>query len=107
VNHLDGLMPLADWRALDVAGQLVDVRDPDEFEAGHVPGARNLPLSQLRERYGELDAGRPVTLYCGVGQRAYYATRFLAQHGYRAANLSGGYATYCALVAGGVIRAVP
>jgi NADPH-dependent 2,4-dienoyl-CoA reductase/sulfur reductase-like enzyme/rhodanese-related sulfurtransferase len=103
VNHLDGLMPLADWHALGGAAQLVDVREPDEFAAGHIPGARNLPLSQLRERFRELRADAPVTLYCGVGQRAYYATRFLAQHGYRAANLSGGYTTYRALVAGGVI----
>jgi len=103
VNHLDGLMPLADWQALGSAVQLVDVREPDEFAAGHIPGARNLPLSQLRDRVAELSAEQPVTLYCGVGQRAYYATRFLLQHGYRAANLSGGYTTYQALLAGGVI----
>jgi rhodanese-related sulfurtransferase len=102
VNHLDGLMPLADWRAL-AGAQLVDVRERDEFAKGHIPGARNLPLSQMRLRYRELDAGRPVTLCCGVGQRAYYAARFLAQHGYRAANLSGGYTTYKALLAAGVI----
>jgi rhodanese-related sulfurtransferase len=38
-------------------------------------------------------------VYCGVGQRAYYAVRFLLQRGFRAANLSGGYATYRALQA--------
>jgi rhodanese-related sulfurtransferase len=104
VNHLDGLMPLADWRAVAAGdGQLIDVREADEFAAGHIPGARNLPLSQLRERYRELPADRALTLYCGVGQRAYYATRFLLQHDYRAANLSGGYTTYKALLAGGVI----
>jgi rhodanese-related sulfurtransferase len=103
VNHLDGLMPLADWRAL-MGARLVDVREPDEFAKGHIPGARNLPLSQLRQRYRELSREEPVTLYCGVGQRAYFAARFLAQHGYRAANLSGGFTTYKALVAGGVIR---
>ena len=102
VNHLDGLMPLADWRGL-ASAQLVDVRQPDEFAAGHIDGAINLPLSQLRERYRELPANRPLALYCGVGQRAYYGTRFLLQHGYRAANLSGGFTTYQALVAGGVI----
>lgn len=103
VNHLDGLMPLADWRALAEVRQLIDVRDPDEFAAGHIAGARNLPLSQLRERVGELDRSHPVVCYCGVGQRAYYATRFLLQSGLHAANLSGGYTTYRALVAGGVI----
>jgi len=110
VNHLDGLMPLADWGALgDGGARLVDVREPDEFASGHIPGAFNLPLSQLRQRHRELERGRPVTLYCGVGQRAYYAARFLAHHGFRAANLSGGYATYQALLAGSVIppRVVP
>lgn len=104
VNHLDGLMPLGDWRAVHDAGAVVvDVREPPEFDAGHVPGARNLPLSQLRERYRELPAGTPLLLYCGVGQRAYYATRFLAQHGYQAANLSGGFTTYTALRSAGVV----
>jgi NADPH-dependent 2,4-dienoyl-CoA reductase/sulfur reductase-like enzyme/rhodanese-related sulfurtransferase len=103
-NVLSGDMPLADWRAV-VTGdaRVVDVREPGEFAAGHVPGATNLPLSQLRERYRELPADREVWLCCGVGQRAYYATRFLAQHGYRVRNLSGGYATYRALRAGGVL----
>ncbi len=104
VNHLDGRMPLADWHRLGADGAcLVDVREPQEFSAGHIAGAVNLPLSQLRERYAELSTDRPLQLYCGVGQRAYYATRFLAQHGYHAANLSGGYTTYQALVAGGVL----
>jgi NADPH-dependent 2,4-dienoyl-CoA reductase/sulfur reductase-like enzyme/rhodanese-related sulfurtransferase len=103
-NVLSEDMPLADWAQLgkrDVL--LVDVREADEFAAGHVPGAINLPLSQLRERYTEIPAGREVWLSCGVGQRAYYATRFLAQHGYRARNLSGGFTTYRALQAAGLL----
>ena len=103
VNHLDGLMPLADWRDLGgVDALVVDVRDPDEYDAGHVPGAINVPLAQLRRRHEELPRDRPLALCCGVGQRAYYATRFLLQRGYRAANLSGGYATYRALRAVGL-----
>ncbi len=103
-NHLDGLMPLADWRELHERGSVVvDVREPAEYAAGHVDGALNLPLSQLRARYRELPADAPLLLYCGVGQRAYYATRFLTQHGYRAANLSGGYTTYQALQAAGIV----
>jgi rhodanese-related sulfurtransferase len=104
VNHLDGLMPLVDWKNVGARGTaVVDVREPDEYAAGHIPGAVNLPLSQLRERYRELAGDRPLALYCGVGQRAYYATRFLLQHGYRAANLSGGYTTYRALRAAGLV----
>jgi rhodanese-related sulfurtransferase len=103
-NVLDGDMPLADWRRLGRGDAVViDVREPEEYAAGHVPGARNVPLSRLRERYGELPREREVWLVCGVGQRAYYATRFLAQHGYRVRNLSGGFTTYRALVASGVV----
>jgi NADPH-dependent 2,4-dienoyl-CoA reductase/sulfur reductase-like enzyme/rhodanese-related sulfurtransferase len=94
-NALAGDMPLADWERIDDTDALiVDVREPGEFGAGHVPRSINLPLSELRERWGELPRDRELWLSCGVGQRAYYATRFLAQHGYRARNLSGGYATY-------------
>jgi NADPH-dependent 2,4-dienoyl-CoA reductase/sulfur reductase-like enzyme/rhodanese-related sulfurtransferase len=94
-NVLAGDMPLADWdRINDTSALIVDVREPGEFAAGHVPRSINLPLSQLRERFGELPRDRELWLCCGVGQRAYYATRFLAQHGYRARNLSGGYTTY-------------
>jgi rhodanese-related sulfurtransferase len=103
-NVLNGDMPLADWAQLGRADALlVDVREPDEFLAGHLPGAINLPLSRMRERYAELPTDREIWLSCGVGQRAYFATRFLAQHGYRVRNLSGGVSTYRALAAAGVV----
>jgi NADPH-dependent 2,4-dienoyl-CoA reductase/sulfur reductase-like enzyme/rhodanese-related sulfurtransferase len=103
VNHLDGLMPLTDWQSLGgPEAVVVDVRDSDEYAAGHIPGAINVPLAQLRQRHGELPRQRPLALCCGVGQRAYYATRFLVQRGYAAANLSGGYTTYRALRATGL-----
>jgi rhodanese-related sulfurtransferase len=96
VNHLDGLMPLARWDVL-ASARLVDVREPDEYAAGHVEGAVNVPLSQLRRRHDELPHDRRLAIYCAAGQRGYYAARFLLQHGYEAANLSGGYTTYRAL----------
>ena len=83
-NVLNGDMPVADWRELDrTDALLIDVREPDEFVAGHIPNAINLPLSQMRERYVELPTNREIWTCCVVGQRAYFATRFLAQHGYR------------------------
>jgi NADPH-dependent 2,4-dienoyl-CoA reductase/sulfur reductase-like enzyme/rhodanese-related sulfurtransferase len=94
-NVLNGDMPLAAWERLERTDALVlDVREPDEFARGHVPGSVNLPLSQMRERYGDLPQDREIWVCCSVGQRAYYATRFLAQHGYHVRNLSGGYTTY-------------
>ena len=96
-NVLNGDMPVVDWLALRRTDALMlDVREPEEFVAGHVANVVNLPLSQLRDRYIELPKNRDIWISCGVGQRAYYATRFLAQHGYRAWTLSGGYATYMA-----------
>ena len=94
-NALRGDNPLADWGQLGSDGAfLLDVRDPDEFEEGHIPGAFNLPLNEIRTRMAELPRDREISIYCGVGQRAYYATRLLLQNGYRAKNLAGGIRTY-------------
>jgi rhodanese-related sulfurtransferase len=103
-NVLNGDMPVADWLELDrTDALLVDVREAHEFATGHIPAALNLPLSELRTRYAELPKDREIWISCGVGQRAYYATRFLAQHGYRAAVLPGGAATYGAFRRAGLV----
>ena len=95
IDVLNGDMPVADWLALDrTEALLVDVREPDEFADGHIPNAINLPLSQMRDRYAELPTNPEIWTCCGVGQRAYFATRFLMQHIDRSRNLSGGYTTY-------------
>jgi rhodanese-related sulfurtransferase len=73
---------------------LLDVRTAREFSAGHIPGAVNIPVDELRSRLGEVPADRPVTVYCQVGQRGYLATRLLLQEGFRATNLAGGFRTY-------------
>lgn len=98
VNHLVGDLPLADWASI-ASGRycIVDVREPSEYAAGHIDGALNVPLSLLRRRWKELPRERELVLYCQVGQRGYYATRFLLQQGVRCANLPGGFETYRAL----------
>ncbi len=94
-NHLRGDDPLVHWQSPQLASfDLLDVRDPDEFAAGHAPGARNLPLNALRSRLGELSKERPLAVYCAVGARGHNAVRLLRQHGFDAANLSGGYTTF-------------
>jgi NADPH-dependent 2,4-dienoyl-CoA reductase/sulfur reductase-like enzyme/rhodanese-related sulfurtransferase len=73
---------------------LVDVRTPQEYERGHIPGAVNIPVDELRSRLNELPGDRELTVYCQAGQRGYFATRILNQVGYKATNVGGGYKTY-------------
>jgi len=78
---------------------LVDVRTPEEFDAGTIPGAINLPLDDLRERRDEL-AGRRALVFCRVGQRGHVAASLLGQLGVTVANLDGGFLTWSSLNAG-------
>lgn len=90
-NQLRGDLPAARWDELEASGALlVDVREPDEFEAGHVPGAINAPLSGLRQHLEELPRDRPIWLYCYSGKRSYDAVRALVQRGFDARTLPGG-----------------
>lgn len=73
---------------------LLDVRTTQEFASGHMPGALNIPLDDLRSRLGELPRDRTVAAYCQVGQRGYMATRILLQAGYAVVNIGGGYKTF-------------
>lgn len=76
---------------------LVDVRTPLEFGLGSLAGAVNIPLDDLRSRFGEIPRDKEVILFCQVGLRGYLAFRILSQNGYsRVRNLSGGYKTYVA-----------
>jgi rhodanese-related sulfurtransferase len=94
-NHLRGGLPLAPWSELgESAAQIIDVRSAAEWGGDHIEGSINIPLEELRGRIEEVDRNREVWLVCGVGQRAYYATRVLLQNGYRVRNLSGGMSTY-------------
>lgn len=71
--------------------QVVDVRSPEEFAKGHVKGAMNIPIGQLRDRLGELDPGKKVLSYCWVGYRGYLGYRILKQKGFEVVNLDGGF----------------
>jgi NADPH-dependent 2,4-dienoyl-CoA reductase/sulfur reductase-like enzyme/rhodanese-related sulfurtransferase len=94
-NVVRGDVQIAPWNELDSTGAfLLDVRQPNEFDAGSIPGSVNIPLGQLRSHLRELPTDKEIWISCGVGQRAYYACRILSQHGLQARNLSGGYSTY-------------
>jgi len=98
VNVLRGDAPIIHWDKLaEEEALLLDVREIGEFEAGHVEGALNIPLTQLRDRVHELPKDQKIAVYCQVGQRAYYATRALRLQGFDAHNLTGGFKTYKAV----------
>lgn len=98
-NVLRGDATLVHWEQLsNLDGRLLlDVRNVDEFEAGNVQGAVNIPLPQLRDRLNELNPEQEIWVYCQVGQRGYYATRMLSLNGFKAYNLSGGFKTFQAV----------
>ena len=71
---------------------VIDVRSREEFRSGAVPGAVNIPLDEIEERYSELGSNpaRDITVYCASGGRSSYAQQFLAQVGYTAVKNGGG-----------------
>jgi rhodanese-related sulfurtransferase len=76
--------------------QVVDVRQPYEWEAGHIAGALHIELEHLAGRAGEIDADRPVIFQCRVGRRSALATEAFAASGYDAYNLAGGIEAWAA-----------
>lgn len=84
---------------------LLDTRTREEFQAGHIDGFVNIPVDELRERMGEIPAGRPVYAICQSGLRSYIACRILTANGYDCRNFSGGFRFYEAVTADrGLIR---
>lgn len=69
---------------------VLDVREDDEWRAGHIAGAVHIPMRQLRARVDELDAEQPLVAVCRSGQRSGQVTRALNDHGFDATNLDGG-----------------
>lgn len=103
-NILSGKMTPLYWREMQQADKsqvtLVDVRTPDEYALGTIPGAINIPLDNLRERLADIPENQPVYLFCGVGLRGYLASNILKSKGYPdVRNLIGGLKTYKAATA--------
>lgn len=70
---------------------LLDVREPDEWRAARIPGARLIPLHELPSRLAELDPQREIIVVCRSGNRSAHATAYLQRAGFaRVANLAGG-----------------
>ncbi len=76
---------------------LLDVSTEAEFQTGHIAGAVNIPLDQLRGRLRELDSSKQIFVNCLSGLRSYIACRILMANGFACSNLSGGYHVYRAV----------
>ena len=79
---------------------LLDVREPSEYQKGHIPNAVNIPLDQIRSRLKEIPRDKEIIVNCQVGLRSYIGARIMMQNGFdNVRNLSGGYKTYSAVEA--------
>ena len=96
-NLLSGLLQSAQWHEIssfeDQGFQLIDVRSANEYERGYIPGSINIPVDEIRERFGEIN-GRDLLVSCEVGQRGYTASLLLKELGFNAVNLDGGFSTW-------------
>lgn len=110
-----GTTVMQDWKAkrgqvervsqLDISGlrssgakvQIIDVRSPEEWSHGHIPGAQHIPLAALSDRLDEIDSSKPIVLQCRGGGRSAIATSLLLSRGLtNVSNLKGGYDAWVA-----------
>jgi rhodanese-related sulfurtransferase len=83
-------MNASDASAQRATIRILDVREDDEWQAGHIEGAQHIPLGELGERVGELSKESRIVAVCRSGGRSGAAVRGLKQLGYNAENLDGG-----------------
>ena len=88
----------ADQLPRDGSVTLLDTRTEAEYADGHIEGFRNIPVDELREQIGEIEAGKPVYVICQSGLRSYIACRILEGNGHEAYNFAGGFRFYDAVV---------
>lgn len=84
-NALEGLVTFADWDFDETTPDAVilDIREDAERMVSKLPDAVEIPLGELRDRMDELDKDKTYVVFCGIGVRAYNATRTLANHGFK------------------------
>ncbi|WP_020616716.1 rhodanese-like domain-containing protein [Paenibacillus daejeonensis] len=80
------------------AEQIIDVREPAEWEYYHIDGSRHVPMNTIPGRLDELDAEQPLYIVCAHGVRSEKVCRYLAEQGYdKLTNIAGGMAAVSAL----------
>jgi rhodanese-related sulfurtransferase len=76
--------------SFDESVVLLDVREDDEWQRGHAPGALHMPMGEVSARIGEIDADATLFVVCHLGGRSLRVAQYLAQNGYTPVNVSGG-----------------
>ena len=96
-NIISGLLKTAQWNEIEDFTShgftLIDVRSAGEFARGHIPGAINISVDEIRERNWEIKS-KNLLVNCQVGQRGHTAALLLKELGFNAVNLDGGYLTW-------------
>ncbi|OXM83447.1 rhodanese-like domain-containing protein [Paenibacillus rigui] len=69
---------------------VLDVREPEEWESGHIPGAKHIPLGHIARALNEMDPKQETIVVCRSGNRSGQACSFLASMGYHVVNMPGG-----------------
>ena len=97
-NILSGNADPIQWHQVEAArsagATLIDVRTTAEYEQGHIPGALNIPVDELRERTSEIPTDSDLIVTCAVGIRGHVAASLLASRSQRVQNLDGGFSTW-------------
>jgi len=75
---------------------MLDVREPEEWEAGHIPGAAHIPLGELGTRFTELPTDTPIVIYCRSGNRSAQARDFLLEMFPATTSMAGGFTDWVA-----------
>ncbi|ADQ06934.1 FAD-dependent pyridine nucleotide-disulfide oxidoreductase [Caldicellulosiruptor hydrothermalis 108] len=94
-GEVKNILPDRVFELLDSKGHLIlDVRTPEEYEFGHIKGAINIPVDELRSRLNELPKDKKIIVYCGVGFRSYHGCLILKANGLDCLNMSGGWTSW-------------
>ncbi|WED24537.1 rhodanese-like domain-containing protein [Vibrio sp. JC009] len=78
------------WKLIDQGVFLVDVRTPQEYQAGHLEGSVNYPLQVIDRAFQQVPKNTPIVVYCRSGNRSGQAFQYLTQHGYQYVFNGGG-----------------
>ncbi|MWC30787.1 rhodanese-like domain-containing protein [Paenibacillus sp. MMS18-CY102] len=81
---------VAEWMKQGVALHIVDVREQDEWDSGHIAGAKHMPLGMVSQRHSELNPKQETIIVCRSGNRSGLACEHLESLGYNVVNMTGG-----------------